>query len=254
MAYQNQNNSNSQFNNPNVNTNSLTMFDQNSIMLKLSFLDECLSIGIWTPVVDASGKKTYPQEQRNTFVLTSQRVEALYELILYKVIPALKEGRDYNGGVFTSNKKDRVFEILVKEETLYAYLHTNIDENRHPANTTVFEFQKTPTIENYNTTTGDFIMNDNNSGFYLFTKVLDGFLLHISHITTHSFRYANRFTTEKVFDYLKEIALKLGVNVQSNSYGSKSTNGFDSADSGNSSSVDSMPAMETIDDITQILG
>jgi hypothetical protein len=257
MAYQNS--ANNQDNNPakmSISTNSITFFDHNSIMLKLGFLDESLSIGIWEPKVDPNtGKKTYPMEMRNNFILTAQRVEALYDLIMARIIPAVKENKEYNAGVFTSNKRDRIFEIHHKESIIYAYFHNNIDQDRHPQSTLVFEFPKTTAIQGYDPKTGDYNLEDMNSAFYLFVKALDSFLHDVSNSSTHSFRYANRFTTDKVFTYLKELALKLGVSIPT--YSRQSNSGFNesynTSTAGESVEIANLPTMETVNDIDSIV-
>jgi len=245
----NNNNNNSQFQKVNINTNSLTFFDDNGVMLKCGFLNENISISFGT-AVDNNGKRSYPNDKRDNLLLTSDRVGALYCLIKDKFLPAIEKGEDYNGGVFTSMKKDQVFELRIEHQNgvaeIYALFHRNIDANRIPQKTVVFKFTKVPVIEKYNTTNGEFLLDEIDAQFYMFIKLIEGFVIAgANNVTAHSYRNANHYTTDKIFKYLGEMAAKMGISVASSpAY----NNGFDK-----STSNADMPAIEEIDDFGDLL-
>jgi len=216
MAYDNQ---------TNINSNGMTFFDTNGMLMKVGFLNESLSIGLWT-AVEEGGKKTYPKEKRQNLVLTKERVAALYDIIIHKVLPAYKEGISYNGGVFTSMKKDMVFEIRVENGNVFALYHTDIDADRKPKNTTVFTFVKTPAIEKYNTDSGEFELPMIDADFYLFTKGLEAYLNNVPNgACAHTAKYHNHFRDDNQYSYLTSIANKLGVTPPSNGYNNYHANG-----------------------------
>lgn len=200
-------------------TNSLSIFDENGLLFKIGYLDETVSIGMWEPMTDpATGKRSYPKEMRNSLLLTPERVAALLELINTTVINNVEAKTPYNGGVFTSNKKDSIFEILVdkmgEDVDIYLLFHKNINQERVPDKTVAFKFKKVPIIQKYNSKTGEFELYDTHGEFYMFVKVLEGFLLvNANGNAGHSMRNHNKYTTDKIFKYLAEFATKMGVTV-----------------------------------------
>ena len=235
------------FNKINVSTNSLTLFDENGTMFKLGFLNETLSVMLCAPVVSPEGKRTYPTEARVNFIITADRVASLHNnIIMEKVLDAVAENRNYNGGIFLDVKKNRVFEIRVQDGEVYAIYYIDIDAERHPKRTIVYKFSKSPIIEKYNPESGDFEMPEAHSQFYLFTKTLDGFLECINGINTHSHRYTNKYVTDKVFKMLEDISIKLGITItpsKSPSWGN----------SNGSVSEESMPSMTETTDLNSLL-
>lgn len=238
MPYNNQNT---------ISTNSISMFDSNGMLLKMSFLDESLSIGLWTPVEDG-GKKTYPKENREAIILTKERVAALYNIIVDRALPAYKEGKLYNGGVFTNIGQTNVFEVRIENGEIYAVYHKDIDENRIPKKSILFHFPKSPIIENYNTKNGEFEIPEIDANFLIFIKVLEAFMTIASTgAGAHSDRYSNRFTNEKRFSYLSGLANKLGVTIGDN-FEHRVTSTF--SDAGASTPA---PAVNTVTNLEDVL-
>lgn len=239
---------------PSITTNSIALFDEAGVMLKCGFLDGNISISFGS-VKEEGGKRTYPNELRDNLLLSSERSSALFDIIQYKVLPAIESGTTYNGGVFTSNKKDNILEIQVITENnkseIFLVFHRNIDENRKPSKSISFKFGKTPIIENYNTESGEFVLDEIDTHFFLFIKLLEGFLLcGVNNVTAHSYRNANRYTMDKIFKYLEEFAAKLGVTVANNSY-----NNFNNNNSGfnKSETEQTMPVMNELDSIESLM-
>lgn len=234
----------------NTTTNSISMFDPNGTLMKIAFYDDSLSLGIWIPKLE-NEKRTYPKELRESTILTKDRVSALYNLIVEKLLPAYKEGGNYNGGVFTNNNKTNVVECATIAGELYLNYYKEIDDNRKPKYTYTFHFPKTPVIEGYSATTeNDFKMYDTDASFLLFVKILEAFMLTaVSGASAHSDRFTNRYFNDKKMDYLYALAGKLGVTVNSDSnpYPRKQNNSFD----GIQNSVE--PEVKTTQDLNGIL-
>lgn len=233
---------------PSITTNSIALFDDAGVMLKCGFLDGNISISFGT-AKEENGKRTYPNEMRDNLLLTAERVSAMYDIIQNKVLPALDSGSTYNGGVFTSNKKDNILEVQVVSEgehhEMYLIFHRNIDENRKPSKSVIFKFSKTPIIEKYKTDTGEFNIGEIDTQFFLFVKLLEGFLLcGVNNTAAHSYRNANRYTMDKIFKYLEEVAAKLGVTVGNNNY---VASGFNKSET-----EQTMPAMNEYDSIDSL--
>lgn len=233
-----------------IQTNSLVFFDTQGIMLKLSFLDNALSVSFGFPKVE-NDKRTYPKEERKNFILTQDRVAAIHKIIEKKALPAYDEDRNYNGGVFTSKRKDAIFEVAVKEGNFYVLYHEGISESRLPKATYVFQFAKTDAIEAYNSSSGEFEKVQIEGQFTLFVKAVEGFADMINNSGAHAQRVTSSYITNKYFSYLNEIATKLGCSVPGSNYSSGAGNntGFDSElpfgdnSSGAMTMVDSMDGL-----------
>jgi len=233
----------------NTSTNSIGYFDDNGIMMMTSFLNDTITISFGEPVVNAEGKRKYPQELRSNLLITNERVAALYNgIIMNKVMPAVNSGENYNGGVFLDNtKKDKVFEIRIQDGDIYALYHFGIDADRHPKKTIVYKFKKSPLIEKYDPASGEFNIVEGHSQFYLFIKQLEGFLTNCNGTVTHDYKNTNRYSNDKLFNLLNEIAVKLGVSVNAPQYTSYSNNNT------NSTSTAS-PAIQETTDLSSLLG
>lgn len=247
-------NNTNQFQQMNINTSSLTFFDEFGTMMKMGFLNENLSVSMGE-MVENNGRRTYPKELRHNIIVTNERISALNTIITEKVIPAIASNEDYNGGVFTSNKKDSIFEIRVikgpeDRPDIYMALHKNIDGNRIPDKTILFKFGRVPIVEKYDDKSGDFELTEIDAYFYLFVRLIEGALLvGVNASSGHSVRHSNRYTTDKIFKYLAEISTKLGVSIPSGgSYNNSRpyNTGFDASnDSDNSGS----PVIDEFDNL-----
>lgn len=242
------NNSNNQYDANRVSTVGLTIFDNESMMMRLSYLGDALSIMIAEPE-NNNGKNSYPEKNRHSTLITSERAAALYdEIILKGVIPALEKGEDYSMGIFLNQKKTSILQIRVQDKEIYLVLCLNINEERVSENSYVFHFQKTDVISDYNPN-GSFESQDKVEGyFYLFVKWLENGVGAITGAAGHSMRKANSYTTNSFFNYAKSIAAKLGVtppnnnNYRSNNGGGSDTSGFMNIPEG---SPDEMPFNDT---------
>ena len=221
----------SDFNNGNNNTNSfqpnrvttsgMTLFDENGIMLRMSYLDDSLSFIIGESVVNDMGKRTYPQDKRHPFIITMDRAAVLYdEIIMKKVLSAIENNQNYNGGVFLNRRKDSIFEIRVQNGEVYLCFYKGINEDRVPAESYIFKCQKSPIIEGYSADgSTDFAQEEVQSFFLLFCKYLDAGIYDVHNSSAHSFRR----NSNSIFNYLKGIAAKLGVSLE---HRNQSTSGF----------------------------
>ena len=210
-----------------VNTTGVTLFDENGVMLKMGYLDDSLSLLIGEPKVADNGKRTYPDELRFPFILTADRAQALFEnIIVKKVLPALEAGEDYNGGIFINRRKDAIFEVRVQQGDIYLVYYKEIGEDRTPKSTHVFKCQKTQLIESYTPDGSSFEQSNVDSYFMIFAKYLESGIFDLCNSSTHSFRKANYFTTQKIFDYLEGLCAKMGVTVGHRTYQQASSSGF----------------------------
>jgi hypothetical protein len=230
----------------NITTNSLALFDESGTMLKLGFLNENVTIMMCSPVISNEGKKTYPQEARVNFLINADRVGALHDVIMDKVLSAIAENRNYNGGVFLDQKKNRVFDIRVQDGDVYAVYYIDIDADRRPKRTVVFKFNKAPIIEKYSPESGEFELREAHSQFFVFVKALSGFLECISGINAHAYKYTNMYQNNRISKMLEEVCVKLGINITPNRTMPFNGNSLGSDDS-------SMPVIGESTDLANLL-
>lgn len=198
-----------------VTTSGMTLFDENGTMLRMAYLDESLSLVIGEPVLADNGKKSYPQEKRHPFIITLDRAASLLtNIIETKVYAALENGTNYNGGIFLNRRKDAIFEIRVQDGDVYLVYYKDIQEDRTPKDTFVFKCNKTCLIENYAPDGSSADQTEVEGFFYLFCKYLQAGVFDLMNSSTHSFRKANAATTTAIFNYLKQIAVKVGATVE----------------------------------------
>lgn len=221
--YNNSNNNN--YNQNRVTTTGLTLFDENGLMLRLAYLDDSLSMIIGQPSIADNGKRKYPQEMRHPFIVTIDRATALYNVIVPKVIKALNDGEDYNGGVFLNKAKTAIFDIRVQNGDVYLVYYKNIGEDRTPGETYAFKCQRTQIVESYNPDGSTFEQSSVEGYFAVFCKYLESGVYDLHSGAAHGVRKANNYTTTSIFNYLRSIAAKLGVTIE-NSRPNTVTSGF----------------------------
>lgn len=210
-----ENNTNNTFQHNKVTTSGMTLFDEAGLMLRLSYLDDSLSLVIGQPSVDDSGKRKYPQEMRHPFIITIDRATALYTSIIPKVMKALEDGEDYNGGVFLNKAKTAIFEIRVQSGDVYLIYYKNIGSDRKPGETFAFKCQRTQIIESYNPDGSSFDQSSVEGYFAVFCKYIESGIYDLHCGSGHSVRKATAYMTTSIFNYLKAISAKLGVTVES---------------------------------------
>ena len=237
---------NNSFTKVSISTNSLSLFDENGSIMKFGFLNETLSIG-FMPQIMSDGKRSYPVEARVNFIVNAERVAALHDVIIMeKVLSAISEGHNYNGGIFLDNKKNRVFEIRVQNGEVFAVYYIDIDADRKPKRTITFKFAKAPIIEKYNPDSGEFELHEAHAQFFLFVKLLSGFLECVSGITAHSHKYTNNYQNNKISRMLEDLCVKMGINITPNK--SLPFNNF------NGSEDSAVPVMSETTDLSSLLG
>lgn len=216
-----------------ISTNSLSIFNEERVLLKLTYLEDALTIAIYLPQV-VDGKATYPKEMRHQALLNKENVVALNRLTVEQVIPAFTEGRNKDVGVFTNRNKTQMVETYTQGGSFFVVIHDEI-VNRIPTNSYLFKFDKTPVIQDYDIGAVSFKTDEVDADFYLFLKTLDAFENLCNGITAHEYRYRNAYFNDLVKKYLDALNLKLGLGIQTyqpnNNFDSKS--GFESGNSYN---------------------
>lgn len=199
-----------------VNTNGITLFDDKGNMLKLGYLGESFSGMISIPVKSESGKNTYPEKNRHSFLITHDRAAALYKkVILQDILESYASGQNMVRGIPLNRAKTNVLSIRLEDGELYLVFSENIDENRMTEDNYAFHFTKSDIIDEYNPKDGSYAGQYGVEGaFWIFCYYLKAGIYELCKPSGHSVRRAQSYTNQAIFNYLKAISQKLGVVVE----------------------------------------
>lgn len=221
----------------NTNTNCLFLFSEDSIMLKIALYNDSLAIEFGIPEFNSTANKNqYPNDpqHRVSFILTPDRVATLLNILKEDIIPAVAENRPIASGITTNAMGTRVMDIMFDEAgNLMLRGFSNIDMNTRKAQISVyFPFNRVINVRSYNKDTGEFQSRETHGNFYLFIWVLTSYLTGIVSFPAHSIKKDYYFKNE--VKRLQDIAMKLGIPVDTNKYNyGHNGNAFNSG-SGNS--------------------
>ena len=206
-----------------ISTNSLSFFNDDRVLLKMTYLEDAITVGIYFPQV-VDGKATYPKEMRHQVLLNQKNVAAMNELIIHHILPAYNLGESKDVGVFTNRNSTQMFEIMVQGGNIIAIIHDEI-ENRVPKHTYMFKFDKTRVIMDYNVEALSFKTEEVDAQFFLFMKALSSFVELSNGITAHEYRYRNMYFNDQVRKHLDALNTKLGLGIQGYSSNAGTGNG-----------------------------
>lgn len=244
-----------------INTNLLSMFDDQSVQLRMGGMENALSIAFWLPVPTDAGKNSYPMDHRISVILPPERIAALDKMVIDDIIPAYNRGVNCTRGLFTSRSNTNMLQVSIEDGEMYLYYHRNIDENRIPKDTIRFHFTNCMTVTQYDPKTGEYAVEGIQAQFYLFHKTLQTFAADgCTGASAHGHRNSNRFSTDKIFRYLEGIAAALNVVVPSYTFGGQRQPTQSGFSAGMSASADAAPASTTqptqireLDDLNAII-
>ena len=236
MAYNN-NQTTSKFNqNHNaVSTNGIMMFS-GDMSLKLSFLDDAISIAFIPAVINEDGSRRFPKENRVYAILKLEAVVAFLRKMDSFFIPKSVEMyeeylKDPNAnippiemGVPTNAQYTTMVTLYFDKPKDGAYvpqlrLHTDIDENRIPKKTMTYDFGVRPVFNKYDPATGEFELSKDQVQFYLFYETLWEFVKSATNASAHADRVVNSYTAKEQRNLVRQIAQKNGIAVFNNEYG-----------------------------------
>lgn len=233
MSYQNNTDNNQQVH---VNTNSITMFS-GDVMLRVSLYDQNMSLSFTAALTDsATGKRKFPKENAVNVLLTSDRVTALYSIIMNRTMNALENKITRSDSLMCNRDGSTIIGIEVTPEMLVNLVcYSGIGDDRIPKRILKFTFQDISSILNYNASTGDFTVDENpiRAQFLLFVKVLDGFLMSCCGASSHFGRYYDRYSNRRVMSSIDAMASKMGVPTASGPSFNNSVSGTNVQSGGN---------------------
>ena len=240
----------------NINTSVMTIWDPvTGNQLRVSLYNNALSIAIWIPFVDAAtGTRKYPAELRYSVLLSPKAAYALEDVIMNKILPAYNTGADAKGGVFTNNNNTNMIEVEASNGEFMVLIHQGIDPSmRIPKNTARFKFESTPTVDSYDSATGEIVVNAVQADFFVFVKAIRAFNdlcggLYASHGTHLASHNANA----KVMETLRAIADAVHAQLPVNNYQNYQNRGYNNGGVVASMNPDDNTANSNVPDVTPV--
>ena len=206
----------------NVSSFGLTFFNDDNMMLQITFLNDSLSVSFRKGVVDpATGKTRYPKDatgaMTNSTLLTPELAATLYEVLVNNFIPWYADGKynekGHSVGIFTNRMRNRLLDVYAGPDSKYPQirLFSNINEDRIPGESYVFTCRPSGYIEDYQPGGNDFKVDEFNGQFAMFIKCLSTFLEAITKAHHHADAVGGSYDKNKVMDYLSKIGNKIGL-------------------------------------------
>lgn len=237
-----------------VSSNIVTMFDDQSVQLRIGGLDSSMSMAFWLPTRTPEGKNTYPQEGRYSFVLTPDRVAALDMILRNDVLPAFTEGKAISRSIFTSRACTNMVQIDISEQgDVNLIYHRDISMERIPKESFVFHFDKCMTLKSYNCKTGEYEIDYVMATFYLFCQTVHSFVLNGTGVSGHGYRAVNQYSIDRIFRYLEGIATSLNVAIPSSNFGKTQNYSGNSNTWNQQMNENAVPAMQEVSNLNDML-
>ena len=231
------NNNNNNFQKNTVSTNSFTLFNTESDMLKLSFLDENFSISFCKPVQSMDGKNTYPSESRKYCVITPTTARSLlHKIDSYWMKDAIERFKAQKSGMTVDDKAvtayainknaTYVLELYYKDPSESGEFrpelrfYENIDPTtRTPKGVETYRFATNQSIDSYDPETGEFTSTSEYVQLLLFCDCLREFTVVMSRAAAHANRYVTNYRSNEMTRLIREIAERNGINTGYNPNG-----------------------------------
>ena len=213
MSEFNQNNNTGNYGNSgnqiSISTSMMSIWDSGTgAQLKLSILNNGLSIAIWLPFVNPDGTRKYPTENRFSTVLSQKNALAMERVITDYIIPAYEKGVNHHAGIFTNSSRSNMVEIEVRDGDFYFLMHRNCDPvSRIPKDTIRFKFESAAIIDGYDSVTGEMNVVPIHADFFVFAKAIYAYnSLAAGTIAAHGNSIASNNMNQRFMEYVRAIA------------------------------------------------
>lgn len=213
-----------------ISTSMFTLWDEAGNQLRLSCLDNGLSLAIWVPYFSPDGRRQYPVEQRYSTLCSAKAVQTLEDIIKTTILPAYEAGRNEKRGIFTNAAHSNLIEVEVKDGSFFINFHRGCDAMTHiPQHTTQFKFDIYHIVTKFDQGSGEMEIEPVQADFYVFAKAISAFNdLVAGSIAAHGTRMLNSYNNARYMEYLKAIANQVHAQLPApvNSYGNQSRTGM----------------------------
>ena len=199
------------------------MFDPHKVLLKCNYLDTALAIAFWLPGIKADGSTGYPEENRFNAIIRQEPAAALLSIAQGKLIDAIEERREYEGGVFINKDRTSILQFVVQipntENAIpvvkLVYM-SGIDMDKKPKNTYVYEFATSGVVENFvpGSESHEISITDVQAQVWLFCEYLKSYISGLTNANTHSYRLVQNWANDRIYKTIEQIAVKVGVPIQ----------------------------------------
>ena len=163
---------------PSISTSVATFWDENGIQLRVSYLENGVSIAFWTPQILENGSRKYPPEMRYGLILNNRILSAVMRSIINNLLDDYRSGKEYATiAVFTNAARTTIFQIEMINGEFYVKMHQNVDPTTNiPGRTISFKFETYPVMTSYDPASGNLEAELIHADFFLFTSMIKAYL------------------------------------------------------------------------------
>ena len=258
--YENETGTSSNFVPITTNTNSISYFSDENILLKESFYSDNnsgkMTISFCVAETDPNtGKNKYPKNKRQNIMLDAEKAVAFEDIINSLFIPKYINGESCSYGIFLNMRKDALLEICLDENKNISLRYSSgINENKIPSNILYFPFKKQMIVKNYNPENGDCDVDEVDGLFLVFLKSLRAFNDSNSSAYAHFTKHVNKWSSDQIMKQIGEIAIKMGLAPVVPGFSNNNKPSMQSGFNSEYNTVNSpAPTMESVDNLEDIL-
>lgn len=163
---------------PSISTSVATFWDENGTQLRVSYLENGVSIAFWTPQLLENGSRKYPPEMRYGLILNNRILTGVIQALTHRLMDDYRMGKEYaNIAVFTNAARTTIFQIEMCNGEFFAKMHQNVDPTTNiPGRTISFKFETYPVMSNYDAATGNLEADIIQADFFLFASMLKAYI------------------------------------------------------------------------------
>lgn len=219
----------------NISTTGLTFFNDEQMMLQVSFLNQSLSFTFRKGVTDPmSGTTRYPKAESGSpsTLLTSDIAATFYELLTTDFMPWYASGKAceeaHSVGVFTNKNKSTIIDMYAGPDTRYPQLRlfAKINESNIPAETYIYTLKPNAYIGDYHIECKNYKVDEIDGQLLMILKSISTFLEAVTRADQHVEAFGTAYDRNRVYEYLTKIGNRVGLMDTLYSVGKSQNNGY----------------------------
>lgn len=259
---QQQNGQNQQHQRPSISTNVATFWDENGTQMRVSYLENGVSLAFWLPQITETGSRKYPPEMRYSTIISLRILTGLMAFVMDDLMPAYESAKPHaTCAVFTNKARTSIIQLEMENGQFFIKFHQNVDPNTNmPQRTISFKFDTYPIMSNYSSASGEINAEAVQVDFYLFIKMLKTYVDNAGGLCAgHGSNTAMNYHFRKMMDYMIGIANAVHAQLPApsyNSYNRQNNQGMTNYSQNPEVPSNNLPspAMQDVDNLSDLIG
>lgn len=211
-----------------LSTSLYTIWNVAGQQLKISAMDDALSIAIWNPQVSPEGRMQYPAEGRISIILNMSNLNIINTYIRNDIIEAYSKEEFCKRAVYTNNAHSTIFEVETNNGEFMVNIYRDIDPTSNiPKYSYSYRFDASSALENYKPESGEAEYCKVQGDFLIFAMAITGFVrMSPSFCQGSGLRYHLDNKNKRYMNYLTAIANAVHAQLPAENYGYQNNNGY----------------------------